>query len=235
MFASALGREAADRAFKNLQEGLLHAFAGDVARDGHVFRLGGDLVDLVDVDDAALGAFHVAIGVLPQIAHDVLHVLAHVAGLGERGCVADGEGHLQHLGERLREERFAAARRPDEQNVGLFDLDIRKLVGGGRGGIPRLQATIVVVDGDGERLLRLVVADHILVQKRLDLLRRGHRPQGWRRGCLLRRLLGRFGLRSEDVVHERCDLTGAILADARAVRAGDDDRLAFVAAAERTD
>src|SRR5262245_23427999 len=50
MLASALRRHRRDRALEDLQQRLLHAFAGDVARDARVFRLPGDLIDLVDVD-----------------------------------------------------------------------------------------------------------------------------------------------------------------------------------------
>ena len=127
MLAAALGREAADCAFEDLEERLLHAFAGDVARDGDVVGLRGDLVDLVDVDDAALGELGVAVRVLPEVAHHVLHVLAHVAGLGECGGVADGEGDLQHLGERAGEECLAAAGGADEEDVGFFDLHVREV------------------------------------------------------------------------------------------------------------
>jgi hypothetical protein len=45
----------ANGALEHLEQGLLDAFAGDVARDGDVVPGLADLVDLVDVDDAALG------------------------------------------------------------------------------------------------------------------------------------------------------------------------------------
>ena len=54
MLAAALRRNVGDRAFQNLQQRLLHAFAGDVAGDGGVLVLAADLVDLVDIDDALL-------------------------------------------------------------------------------------------------------------------------------------------------------------------------------------
>ena len=194
MLAPALRREAADGSLEDLQQRLLHALAGDVARDGHVVRLRGDLVDLVDVDDAARGLGRVAAGVLPEVAHHVLHVLAHVAGLGERGGVADRERHLEELRERAGEERLAAARRPDEEDVGLLDLDVRELgaVRRLRGG--GLEAAVVVVHGDGENLLRRLVSDHVLVEELLEFARRGDRAQrfGFRRCRVLR--LFRIGL-----------------------------------------
>jgi hypothetical protein len=59
VLAAALGRHVGDRALEDLQQGLLHALARDVAGDGGVVALARDLVDLVDVDDAALRALDV--------------------------------------------------------------------------------------------------------------------------------------------------------------------------------
>src|SRR6202007_1770725 len=42
-------------ALQNFQQGLLNALTGDVASNRRVLALAGDLVDLVDVDDAGLG------------------------------------------------------------------------------------------------------------------------------------------------------------------------------------
>ena len=125
-------------------------------------RLARDLVDLVDVDDAALGPLDVVVGGLQQAQDDVLHVLADVAGLGQRGGVGDGEGHVEHLGEGLGEQRLAGAGGADQQDVGLLQLDVAGLGAG-------LDALVVVVDGDGEDLLGPLLADHVLVEHVLDL------------------------------------------------------------------
>ena len=86
--------------------------------------LAGDLVDLVDVDDPGLGLLDVVVGGLDQLEQDVLDVLAHVAGLGERGGVGDGEGHVEHAGQRLGQQRLAAAGGADQQDVRLGQLDV---------------------------------------------------------------------------------------------------------------
>ena len=95
------------RFLEDLQQRLLHALAGDVPRDRRVLALAGDLVDLVDVDDAGLGLLDVVVGGLDELEQDVLDVLADVAGLGERGRVGDRERHVEHLGERLGEVGLA--------------------------------------------------------------------------------------------------------------------------------
>ena len=70
-----------DGALEDLQQRLLHALAGHVARDRRVVRLARDLVDLVDVDDPGLRLLDVEVGGLDQLEEDVLDVLADVAGL----------------------------------------------------------------------------------------------------------------------------------------------------------
>ena len=152
MLATTLRRNRRLRALEDLQQCLLNTFTGHVAGDRRVLALAGDLVDLVDVDDAGLGALDVVVGGLDQLQQNVLDVLADVPGLGERRGVRDREGHVEHLGQRLREVRLTAPGGPEHQDVGLGQLDglgtrvARLLLG--------LDALVVVVDRDGERALR---------------------------------------------------------------------------------
>src|SRR5207249_2318187 len=87
VLAAALGRDAGGGPLDDLQQRLLDAFARDVARDRGVVALAGNLVDLVDVDDAALGLLDVVVGVLQETENDVLDVLADVARLGQAGGI----------------------------------------------------------------------------------------------------------------------------------------------------
>src|SRR5215213_2127043 len=61
MLAASLRWNVGDSPFKNLQKRLLHALAGHIARDRRVLILAANLVDLVDVNDALLRAFDVAV------------------------------------------------------------------------------------------------------------------------------------------------------------------------------
>src|SRR5439155_8426464 len=89
VLAAALRRHVRDRAFDQLQERLLYAPTGHVARDGGAVALPADLVDLVDIDDAAFRPLHVVVGDLEEFEDDVLHVLADIAGLRARRGVAN--------------------------------------------------------------------------------------------------------------------------------------------------
>ena len=134
----------------------------DVARDARVVALAADLVDLVDVDDAALRALDVVVGVLQELDDDVLDVLADVAGFGERRRVGDGERTLRIFASVCARSVLPRARGAEEQDVGLRELDVVRRDA-------RVDALVVVVHGDREDLLRAVLADHVVVEDRLDL------------------------------------------------------------------
>ena len=95
----------------------MHALARDVAGDRGVVGLAADLIDLVDIDNAALGALDVVVGGLQQLEDDVLDVLADITGFGERGRISHGEGHVEDARQRLRQQRLAGAGRADQQDV----------------------------------------------------------------------------------------------------------------------
>src|SRR4051794_6234729 len=167
MLAPALRRHRRGRPLEDLQERLLDALAGHVARDRRVVRLAGDLVDLVDVDDPGLGLLDVVVGRLDELQQDVFDVLADVAGLGQRRGVGDREGDVEDLRERLREERLAAARRAEQKDVRLLELDVRLVRA------EHLHALVVVVDGDGQGALRRLLSDDVLTEDVVDLPRLG--------------------------------------------------------------
>jgi len=100
VLAAALRRDVCTvRALENLQQRLLHALARKTSpRDRDVLRLAADLVDLVDVDDAALGLLHIVIRRLEEPEDDILDILADIAGLGESGGIGDRERHIKDLG-----------------------------------------------------------------------------------------------------------------------------------------
>jgi hypothetical protein len=149
---------------QDLQQRLLHALARHVARDRRVVRLARDLVDLVDVDDPGLRLLDVEVGGLDQLQEDVLDVLADVAGFRQGGRVGDRERHVEDPRERLRQQGLPAARRAEQEDVRLLELDLAVV-------LPHLDALVVVVDGDRERALRFLLRDDVVVQDAVDVAR----------------------------------------------------------------
>ena len=161
VFSAALRWDVGRCPFEHFQECLLHTFSRDVTSDRDVLARLADLVDLIDVEDAALGRFDIEVGRMQQLEQQVLHIFAHVARLGQRRRIANGERHVERAGKRLGEERLAAAGGTDEQDVRLVDFDIRLVLG-------RHQPLVVAVDGDGQNSLGRFLANHVLVEFRDD-------------------------------------------------------------------
>ena len=66
MFSPALRRHARHGAFDDLEQRLLHAFTGNIPGDRRIVRLARNFVDLIYIDDSALGFFNIVIGRLEQ-------------------------------------------------------------------------------------------------------------------------------------------------------------------------
>ena len=92
MLASTLRRHIANGAFEDFQQRLLHAFSGNIARNGNVLGLARDLINFININDAALGAFDIVIGVLQQPQNNVFDILAHVTRLRQSRGVGNCEG-----------------------------------------------------------------------------------------------------------------------------------------------
>ncbi|CAB4869296.1 unannotated protein [freshwater metagenome] len=171
VLAPALRGDRGNRSLEDLEEGLLHTLTGNVSRDRRVFALTGDLVDLVNVDDPGLGLLDVVVGGLDELQQNVLDILAHVAGLGERRGVRYSERHVEQPGQCLCEVGLAAARRPEQQDVGLLQFHIVTTADGAAR--LELDPLVVVVDGHREDLLRGDLTDYVLIKEVGDLPGRG--------------------------------------------------------------
>ena len=62
---------------------------------------------------------------------------------------------------------------PEQQDVALRDLDLVGALLGGLDRAVRAHALVVVVDGDRQCALRVVLTDHVLLEEREDLARLG--------------------------------------------------------------
>src|SRR6185503_723032 len=124
MFTTALWRNVRDRAFEDLQQRLLHSLAGYIARDRWVLILTTNLVDLVNIDDALLRAFDVAVRGLEQLQNNVFNVFTNVTRFSQRCRIDDGEGNCEHARQSLSEQRLARAGRSDQQDVSFLNLNV---------------------------------------------------------------------------------------------------------------
>ena len=183
MLAAAGGRNARHRALKNLKQRLLNALARHIAGNGKVLGLAGNLVDLIDIDDANLRALDIAIGGVDELEQDVLHVLAHVAGLGKRGGIGDGKRHLEDARERLGEQGLTGTGGTEQQDVGLGELYLvhivvelraHAVVKGRHRGAALDDAAVMVVHGNRHSALGVLLTHNIGRKLVIDLVRGRH-------------------------------------------------------------
>ena len=205
VLASAMGRNICDAAFDDLQEGLLNAFAGDVARDGAIWTLARNLVDFVDVDDSLLGPGDIGVCGMNEMQENIFHVFPNVSGLGYRRGVCNGKGYVEDVGEGLREEGLAGACRPHQENVCLLKFDIRRRQEVGS------DALVMVVHRHTQNLLWSFLANDVLVE--LSVYPLWGNALG--KNVRIARLLGRrWGILDDDLPAQG----DALIADGHSVR-----------------
>ncbi len=168
MLSSPLGRYGCIGSFDDFQKSLLNTLTTDIACDRRVLTLLGNLVDLIDEDDSVLSRLDVVVGVLDEFEQDVLNVFTDIASLGKGGCISDGEGDLQLLGKGGGKQGLAGTGGTYHQDVGLIQLhslfsDL----------LLELDPLVVVVYGNCEHALCVVLADDILIHVLLQFLRSG--------------------------------------------------------------
>ena len=167
MLAATLRRHVGLGAFEHLEQRLLHAFARNVASDRDVLAGLADLVNLVDVDDAALSSFDVEVGGMQQLEQQVFDVFADVPGFGQSRGIADRKRNIEALGQGASEQRLAAAGGADEQDVRLAQLDI-----GALGAV--VEPLVMIVHRHRKCLLGGVLPYHILIKSFPNLCRLRH-------------------------------------------------------------
>ena len=129
-----------------------------------VFGLSGDLIDLIDIDDAVLGTLNVVICCLNETQQDVFDVFADIAGFRQSRCVRNGERNVQKLCKRLRKIGLADAGGTKQQHVALCNLHAAVFTA-------EENALIVVIDRHRERHFGFVLPDDVFIELLFDLLR----------------------------------------------------------------
>ncbi|RML43223.1 hypothetical protein APX70_04614 [Pseudomonas syringae pv. maculicola] len=159
-------RNGSHGALDQFQQGLLHAFTGNVTSDRRVVGFARNLVDFIDVDNTHLGLLDIVITFLQQLLDNVFDVLTHITGFGQGGGVGNGKRHVKQAGQCFSQQRLAGARRADQQDVALAQLDIVVLL------VALVQTLVVVVHRYCENLFGTFLTDYILVKDAADFFRR---------------------------------------------------------------
>ena len=167
VLSAALRRHVGNGSLDDLQQSLLYALSADISGQRNVFRLSGDLIDLVNVDDTAFRSFHIEISSLQQTLEHVFHIVAYVTGFGNGSSVCNGKRHVQNLCQRLCQISLTYTSGAQQQDVALLQFHIS--CGLVLGLVE--DSLIVVIHRHCQRNLCQILTDNVLVQHLFDLCR----------------------------------------------------------------
>ena len=162
MLSSSLRRNAGNCALQDLKKRLLDTLTGYISCDGRILRLSCYLVDLINVDNAVLRTVNIIISCLNDLQQNILHILAYISGLREGCGVCNGKRYIQKSGKCLCQQCLTGTGGSQHKDITLLKFNV--------GIFSRHNALIVIVNGYRQHLFRLILPDHIIIQKCLDLL-----------------------------------------------------------------
>ena len=122
MFAASLGRNRCIGPLDDLEERLLHAFAGDISCDGDVLALFRYFVNFIDVNNTELRSVDVIIRRLDQFQKDILNILADISRFRESRRIGDRERNIDDLGQCLGQIGLSRSGRSQHQDIALLEL-----------------------------------------------------------------------------------------------------------------
>ena len=123
MFSPTLWRNICNRSFKHLQQRLLNTFTGNIARDRNIPACLANFVNFIDINDAALCSFNIKVGCLQEFQQKILNIFSDIASLGQRGCIANCEWHIENASKCPCEKCFSSSCWTNEKNVALVQFD----------------------------------------------------------------------------------------------------------------
>ena len=162
MLASTLWRHAGNRTLDQLEECLLHTFTGDISGNGNIFGFLGDLIDLINIDNAHLGCLDIKICCLDQLEQDVLYIFTYITCLCQCRSICDGKRYAKDTGKCLCQQCLSATGRSQHEDIALLQFHINVLSG--------CDALVMIIHCDGKYLFCLILTDDIIIQKGFKFL-----------------------------------------------------------------
>ena len=136
---------------------MLYAFTGYIFCDGSVLSASGDLVDLIDIDDASFSLFDVVVCRLDQLQQYIFDIFADITGFCQCRGISDRERNTQNLSQGPRDVGLAGSCGADHQNIALLNFDIRIAAS--------VDSLVVVVNSHSECPFGSALSDHILIKE----------------------------------------------------------------------
>ena len=159
MLTTTLRGDVHDRSLEKLQKPLLDSFATDITSDRRVVTLTSDLIDLIDEDDPTLCGCDIIVGDLEEASEKALNILTYVTSLCQYRSINDSERYVKEASNGLCQKCLTRPCGAEHEDVALLDLYAIRL------GTWLSEALVVVVYGDREIALGLILADDIAVKE----------------------------------------------------------------------
>ena len=159
MLTTTLRGDVHDRSLEKLQKPLLDSFATDITSDRRVVTLTSDLIDLIDEDDPTLCGCDIIVGDLEEASEKALNILTYVTSLCQYRSINDSERDVKEASNGLCQKCLTRPCGAEHEDVTLLDLYAIRL------GTWLSEALVVVVYGDREIALGLILTDDIAVKE----------------------------------------------------------------------
>ena len=142
----------------------MHTSAGNIAAT--LGALGGNLVDLIHIDDPILGEFHIPVRLFDQIPNEVVHIMPNISGFGKFGGIGFDKRNPNQFGHIAHQVSLPHAGWAKKKDIGL------EILRGFRLGIIETAADMVVVITNRHRkhTLGLLLLDYETVEVVPNLL-----------------------------------------------------------------
>ena len=153
-----------NRTFQQLQQTLLNTFTTNITSYRRIVSLTGNLINLINKDNASFGFSHIIISNLQQTCQQAFNVFAYITGFRQYRSINNRKRHFQQFGNRTSQQRLSSTSATYHDDIGFFNLHIILSW--------LLQQTfVVVIHGNRQITLGIVLANHILVKELFNLNR----------------------------------------------------------------
>ena len=155
------------RFLHEFEQRRLHATTTDIATAA-AFTTGGELVDLIEINNAVLGELDIAIRFCHQVTDEIIDIAPDITGLAELRGISLHKRHANEIGDVLDEVGLANARGAADDDILLREFERgRALLLLVLTQHPRV--VVVIAHGCGEHLFGLVLTNHKTVQVSFDV------------------------------------------------------------------
>ena len=163
MLSSALRWNRRNCSFDDFQKCLLNTFSGNISCDGWIFWFSCDLINLINVNDSVFCTLDVSVCCLNHLKENIFNVLSYISGLCQCCSICDCKWNIQDFRKCLCQKCLTTSCWSKHQDITLLKFYSKILF--------CQNSLIMIVNCNRKNFLRLILSNHIFVQKSFHLFR----------------------------------------------------------------